>query len=129
MKTLLNHRRSLCALLLAFSFASCIGPFNTVSRLHTWNREFENRWAGEGVFLVLRVLPIYGLAFVGDVLIFNSIEFWGGENPIDPPARERVKALWDADDARAAASREEDEAEHASGHEGDHDGGHAGDGD
>jgi hypothetical protein len=116
MKTLLNHRRSLCALLLALSFASCIGPFNATSRVHTWNREIGNRWAGEGVFLVLRALPIYAICTVGDLLIFNSIEFWGGTNPIDPPARERVKALWDADDARAAESREGDgEGEHAEG--------------
>jgi hypothetical protein len=28
------------------------------------------------------ILPVYGLCTLGDALIFNSIEFWGGENPI-----------------------------------------------
>ena len=38
----------------------------------------------------------------GDVLVFNSFQFWGWENPIDPPSPERLEALREADDARAA---------------------------
>lgn len=100
-----TFRTMVLSALLGLSLAStaCIGPFNAVGRLHTWNRsEFENRWAGEGVYLVLRVLPVYALCFVGDVLIFNSIEFWGGTNPVDPPDRATVEALRAADAARAA---------------------------
>ena len=89
-------------LVLALMCTSCFGPFNTSQRLHTWNREIENRWVGEGVFAVFRVFYVYSAAFVGDALIFNSIQFWGGDNPIDPPSPERIKALHDADDARAA---------------------------
>jgi hypothetical protein len=89
-------------LALAMAGAGCIGPFNAINRVHTWNREIDNRWAGEGVYLVLRILPVYALCFVGDVLVFNSIEFWGWENPVDPPAKERVMALREADAARAA---------------------------
>jgi len=95
------------ALLLGLCCTSCIGPFNATRRIHTWNREFDNRWAGEGVFLVFRALPVYTVAAVGDLLVFNSIEFWGGTNPIDPPDPARLKALNDQDDARAAASRGE----------------------
>ena len=82
--------------------SGCFGPFNLSSRLHTWNREIENRWLGEAVFLPFRVFYVYSAAFLADALIFNSISFWGGDNPIDPPAAERRKALNDADDARAA---------------------------
>jgi hypothetical protein len=34
---------------------------------------------------VLTIIPVYGIAYLGDIIIFNSIEFWGGENPISPP--------------------------------------------
>lgn len=102
MKTNRITRGFLCALALAALGTSCIGPFNATSRIHTWNREIDNRWAGEGVFLVFRALPVYTAAFVGDVLIFNSFEFWGAKNPIDPPSKERLQALAEADDARAA---------------------------
>ena len=30
----------------------------------------------------LCILPAYELCCLGDVLIFNSIEFWGGQNPV-----------------------------------------------
>ena len=89
-------------LALLFVCTSCFGPFNTTRRLKVWNREIENRWAGEGVYLLLSAAWIYRVTFVGDAFIFNSIEFWGGTNPIDPPAPDRIKALMDADDARAA---------------------------
>jgi hypothetical protein len=62
-------------MVLTLGFTSCIGPFNATSRLHTWNREIENPWAAEAVYLPLRVLFVYPAFFVGDVLIFNSIEF------------------------------------------------------
>lgn len=87
---------------LLFVCTSCFGPFNTSRRLKTWNREIENRWGGEGVYLLLSAAWVYRVTFVADAFIFNSIEFWGGDNPVDPPSMERIKALNDADDARAA---------------------------
>lgn len=65
---------------------SCFGPFNAVRQVHAWNDDVStNKWAKEGVFLVISWIPVYGVAMLGDVLIFNSIEFWGGTNPIDAP--------------------------------------------
>ena len=42
----------------------------------------ENRWGREGVFLGFTVLRVNGIASLLDLFIFNSIEFWSGENPI-----------------------------------------------
>jgi hypothetical protein len=93
-------------LALLFVCTSCFGPFNATRRIKTWNREIENRWAGEGVYLLFSAAWIYRVSFLADALVFNSIEFWGGDNPIDPPSPERIKALQDADDARAAEARQ-----------------------
>ncbi len=30
----------------------------------------------------MNIVPVYGLFFLGDVIIFNVIEFWSGSNPI-----------------------------------------------
>jgi Domain of unknown function (DUF3332) len=92
-------------LALLFVCTSCFGPFNASNRLHTWNREIENRWLGEAVYLPIRVFVVYNAAFLADAIIFNSIEFWGGDNPIDPTAPERLKALMDKDDAWAAEAK------------------------
>lgn len=87
---------------LASLTSACVGPMNATSRLKTWNREIENRWAGEAVYLLLRVPwgGIYGLVFLSDVLFFNSIEFWGGENPVDPVAPERHQRVRELDARR-----------------------------
>jgi hypothetical protein len=76
---------------LAVLGSSCYGPFNLTRRVHHWNGTVtENNWGQEGVFLLLVIVPVYELAMIGDWLIFNSIEFWGGENPISPPATAQV---------------------------------------
>lgn len=80
----------------------CIGTMSATSRVKTWNREIENRWAGEAAYIGLR-LPwggIYGLLFLSDVLVFNAIEFWGGENPIDPVDPARLQRLRELDARR-----------------------------
>lgn len=88
-----------CALLLAVAFmtSGCYGPFKLTKKLHAWNGEVGGKWADEFVFLVLIWVPVYGLATLGDGLIFNSIEFWTGENPIDTasadPSGTRTKRI------------------------------------
>ena len=72
----------LCVGLLA---TSCYGPFTLTRRLHHWNGTVDGEWGNEGVFLLCAIIPVYGICMLGDALIFNSIQFWGGENPISPP--------------------------------------------
>jgi len=78
-----------CALTLSLFSSSCLGPDNAFNRLHYWNKNMsENKWGNEAMFVLLTIIPVYGFAYLGDILIFNSIEFWGGENPISPPPAE-----------------------------------------
>jgi len=89
-------------LILSVFSSACIGPMNATGRLKTWNREIENRWTGEGAYLLLR-MPyggVYGLVFLSDVLVFNAIEFWGGENPVEPVAPERLERVRQLDAQR-----------------------------
>ena len=70
------------AVLVAFS-AGCFGTFALTRKLWNWNNTVSpNKWVKELVFFVFAVVPVYGLAALGDALIFNSIEFWSGNNPI-----------------------------------------------
>jgi hypothetical protein len=69
-------------LCLAVLVSGCYGTFSLTKGLHHWNGTQTNRWAQEGVFLLLVYVPVYGVTLLGDALIFNSIEFWGGTNPI-----------------------------------------------
>ncbi len=62
--------------------SSCVGSFATFNRLSTWNRSVSNKFVNELVFLALTIIPVYGVAYLADILVVNSIEFWKGENPV-----------------------------------------------
>lgn len=62
-------------------FTSCIGPFNLSKELLAWNRTIDSKFVNALVFFVFT--PVYVVTLVGDSLIFNTIEFWSGSNPIE----------------------------------------------
>ena len=62
--------------------SGCYGPFRLTKKLHTWNGQVGGKWANEGAFILLAWLPVYGVVALADAILFNSIEFWGGQNPI-----------------------------------------------
>lgn len=65
------------------SLTGCYGPFRLTTKLHNWNGQVsQKKFVNELVFLGLCILPAYEICLLGDGLIFNSIEFWGGNNPI-----------------------------------------------
>jgi len=66
---------------------SCIGPNNAYNRVHSWNsRLSDSKFVNELAFLGLYIVPVYPLCMFGDYIVFNSVEFWTGSNPIDKPA-------------------------------------------
>ena len=67
-----------CSLL----FNSCIGSFGLFNRLNTWNQSIGNKFVNELVLLAFNIVPVYGVAYLADVLVINSIEFWSGSNPM-----------------------------------------------
>jgi hypothetical protein len=70
----------LCVVLLC---TSCLGPGHATARLYKFNRNIENKWGEEGVFILL--LPAYVVTSAADNFIWNSIQWWTGKNPVDPP--------------------------------------------
>jgi hypothetical protein len=76
----------IAAITLSILLTGCTGPFQLTKNLHKWQTGQDDKWVDEVMFLGCVILPVYGLATLGDALIFNSIEFWGGENPIQATA-------------------------------------------
>lgn len=66
----------------SFLFSSCIGSFGLFNRLTSWNQTVGNKFVNELVFLAFNIVPVYGVAYLADVLVINSIEFWSGTNPM-----------------------------------------------
>lgn len=68
---------SLCVLM-----SSCIGSFSLTSKLYRWNDNIGDKFINELVFIGLSILPVYEIAVFADAVIFNTIEFWTGNNLI-----------------------------------------------
>ncbi len=63
-------------------FSSCVGSFGLFNRIASWNQTVGNKFVNELVFLALNIVPVYGVAYLADALVINSIEFWSGSNPM-----------------------------------------------
>ena len=92
-----SHRAMAGMLAAAMLLGGCYGPFELTKKVHKWNGEVsENKWVVEVVFLIASWLPVYGIATLADAIIFNSVEFWTGENPLSkasagsPSATKRI---------------------------------------
>ena len=63
-------------------FTSCIGSFGLTNKLLAWNRNVDNKFVNELVFIAFWIVPVYEVSALADVLVLNSIEFWSGSNPV-----------------------------------------------
>ena len=64
-------------------FTSCIGSFSAFNGLREWNESVtDSKFGNELIFLALWIVPVYGVATLADLIVFNAIEFWDGTNPI-----------------------------------------------
>jgi hypothetical protein len=62
----------------------CYGKFNLTRQVYAFNTNLGSKWVNEIIFILLS--PVYGFTMLGDTIIFNSFEFWGGDNPVSEPA-------------------------------------------
>ena len=77
---------TLLAISLGLGGTSCLGPDHTYGQVKQWNAKLTKEdWLNEVVFLALHVIPVYPVALAADVLIFNTIQYWSGNNPINDP--------------------------------------------
>jgi hypothetical protein len=67
---------------------ACYGPFNLTRNVYHWNSgvkgsgEVSDKWMKEFVFFGMIVVPVYMFSALLDAFIFNSIQFWSGDNPV-----------------------------------------------
>lgn len=81
----LGLRTAAAVTVLAFSLGSagCMGNFVAHTKLASWNlKATDQKWLNELIFIGLNLIPVYPIAWIADALIFNSVEFWTGKNPM-----------------------------------------------
>jgi len=84
---MLGMRRGVAVLLLCalmpMLFCGCYGKFQLTKNIYDWNGKVsDNRWLKSLTMWGLLIIPVYTIGMLGDAIIFNLIEFWGGENPL-----------------------------------------------
>jgi hypothetical protein len=68
---------------LPLATGGCFGSFGLTRKVYGFNKQVSSdKWIREIVFLVLVIVPVYGLATLADAVVFNLIEFWTGRNPV-----------------------------------------------
>ncbi|PQJ89910.1 MULTISPECIES: DUF3332 domain-containing protein [Aliivibrio] len=66
----------------AVSLSGCVGSMAVTGKLMQFNVEVvDNRYARAGVNFLLS--PVYAITTAADYIVFNSLEFWTGKNPIN----------------------------------------------
>ena len=96
------------AAFLPLATVGCFGSFELTRKVYKFNKEIDpDKWIQEFTFLVISIIPIYGIAGLIDVLFANSVEFWTGENPITSDAGE-TRTLYGANGEIVRATFQKD---------------------
>ena len=91
-------------MLFCFVSAGCTGSFSLTKKVYNWHRSQGDKWHDEFGFLVCALLPIYGLSSMADAIVFNSIEFWTGKNPVQESRAETQTRFVKVGDEEATLS-------------------------
>jgi hypothetical protein len=60
----------------------CYGSFPLINKVYKFNGTLGGKFVNELGFLVMNIIPVYGVAAFIDVVLLNTIEFWTGTNPM-----------------------------------------------
>lgn len=63
-------------------FTGCYGKFALHKKVERWNGEISDKWARSLVCALFNIFPVYGIAWLLDWVVFNTIEFYSGKNPV-----------------------------------------------
>ncbi len=72
--------------------SSCIGSHALFHKVYDVNQSISgNKWINEIVYFAFWIVPVYEISLLGDLFIFNSIEFWTGSNPMAKTGTKKMK--------------------------------------
>jgi len=74
---------ALFAVFLSLQVSGCFGSFALTKKIYGFNQGVhENKFVQWALFLGFTIIPVYGVGAMVDALVFNSVEFWTGSNPL-----------------------------------------------
>lgn len=77
-------KKVLLTTLAATTLSGCLGHNALFNTVQDWNATAsDEKFVNQGISFAFWIFPVYGLTLFADVIVFNSIEFWTGTNPIN----------------------------------------------
>jgi hypothetical protein len=64
------------------SLAGCYGKFALTQKVYGLNGSVKDKYLRSGVTWAFVIVPVYGVSAFLDFILFNTIEFWSGNNPV-----------------------------------------------
>jgi len=83
------------ALALLVLTPGCIGSFALSHDVWSRNMKIDNKTGRECLFLALLVVPVYEIAVIADMLVFNTVELFSDENIWASPEGETSSSRMD----------------------------------
>lgn len=82
-------------ILCLFSVYGCFGKFNLTRKVYDINSQVSDKFLRSAVTWAFIIIPVYGISALLDFVLFNTIEFWTGKNPIAEAEKEFFYAYKD----------------------------------
>lgn len=101
-------KKTFALLLVAVLLSSCYGSFKLTRSLWDWNGTVGSKFVNELVFLAFVIVPVYQVATFVDAVVLNTIEFWGGSNPMSMKEGEKEQKVVVIDGKKYRLTAEKD---------------------
>jgi len=62
--------------------AGCFGKFQLTRKVYDVNKAIDDKYVRSAATWIFVIVPVYEVAALLDLIVFNVIEFWSGENPV-----------------------------------------------
>ncbi len=63
-------------------FTGCYGKFQLTRKVYEINSQVKDKFLRSATTWAFVIIPVYGVAALLDFVLFNTVEFWTGKNPI-----------------------------------------------
>jgi hypothetical protein len=62
--------------------AGCFGKFQLTRKVYDMNKSIDEKYVRSAATWIFVIVQVYTVAALLDLIVFNVIEFWTGENPV-----------------------------------------------
>lgn len=72
----------LFALITTSTLTACYGKFALTRKIYQVNGQVQEKFLRSALTWAFLIFPVYSVAGLADFIVFNTIEFWSGNNPV-----------------------------------------------